>query len=63
MGEYALYSSDSRIATSGCGVLWERLWTFGFHKMQGIILVAEQLLTSHEGLRTMELVFENILNM
>jgi hypothetical protein len=36
--------------------LWTRQWTFGFHKMRGISWLAERLLASREGLRSMELV-------
>jgi hypothetical protein len=32
------------------------LWTFRFRKMRGIFWVAEDLLASHEGLCSMELV-------
>jgi hypothetical protein len=38
-----------RIGTSG-ELLWTRCWTFGFHNMLGNHLVAEQLVTSQEGL-------------
>jgi hypothetical protein len=38
-----------RIGTSG-GLLWIRLWAFGFHKMLGSSWVAAQLAASQEGL-------------
>jgi hypothetical protein len=44
-----------RIGTGG-GRLWMRSWTFGFHKMQGISWLAEDLSASQEGLCFMELV-------
>jgi hypothetical protein len=41
-----------RIGTSG-GLLWTRLWTFGFHKTLGSSWVAAQLAASQEGLSSM----------
>jgi hypothetical protein len=38
-----------RIGTSD-GLLWTRLWTFGFHKRWGISWLAEWMLASEEGL-------------
>jgi hypothetical protein len=38
------------------GLLWTRLWTFGFHKMQGISWLAEELLSSEAGVCSMELI-------
>jgi hypothetical protein len=44
-----------RIGTGG-RLLWMRQRTFGFHKTQGIFWLADDLLTSQEGLCSIELV-------
>jgi hypothetical protein len=44
-----------KIGTGG-GLLWMRLWTFGFHKMREISWLAENLLASQAGLCCKELV-------
>jgi hypothetical protein len=41
---------------TGGRLLWRLLWTFRFHKRQGISWLAEQLLASEEGLCSMNLV-------
>jgi len=42
-----------RIGTGG-GLLWMRLWSFGFHKMRGISWLDEELLASQEGFCSLE---------
>ena len=44
-----------RLGTDG-GLLWMRQWKFGFHKVQGISLLAEDLLASQEGIFFLSLV-------
>jgi hypothetical protein len=44
---------------SGVGVLQTRSGTFGFHKMQGISCLSEDLLAFQEGLCSMEVVYTN----
>ena len=51
-----------RIGT-GSGILWPQQFTFGFHKMQGISWLAEELLASHEELCSMELVLVKTINL
>jgi hypothetical protein len=42
---------------AGVGLMWTGSWTFGFHKLQRISCLAEELLASGEGLCSMESVF------
>ena len=39
---------------TSCGRMWLREWTFGLHKIRGILWLAEDLLVSQEGRGSME---------
>ena len=64
--EGAISFQNVRICSSkrtDSGLLWMRQWTFRFHRLRGISWLAENRLTSQEGLCSMEYVPQNTNNM